>query len=147
MSKSQKLEYILCMEKLEGFKFVIDFRKETIPDLMMDEPEEVPGGESKGPTASMLLAAAIGNCLSASLNFCLTKKNIPVSGFKTKVQVVRERNDKGFWRISEVNVDLMPEVESLGDPATKRCIDIFRNYCVVSASIEEGININVNIQK
>ena len=37
----------------------------------MDEPE--PMGENSGPNAGKVLAAAIGNCLTASLLFCLQK--------------------------------------------------------------------------
>ncbi len=145
MTDSQRLEYELSMVKLDDYKFVVDFNKDSIPDLFMDESEDIPGGEGKGPTASMLLAASIGNCLSASLYFCLTKKKHKVNELKTKVIVFRERNMDGFWRISEITVSLSPDIERAGDSTAKRCMEIFRNYCVVSSSIEEGIKINVNI--
>ena len=147
MTDSQRLEYELSMVKLDDYKFIVDFNEDSIPDLLMDESEDIPGGEGKGPTASMLLAASIGNCLSASLYFCLTKKKHKVNELKTKVVVFRERNEDGFWRISEVTVTLNPDIEKADDSSAKRCMEIFRNYCVVSSSIEEGIKINVNIDE
>ncbi|MHA1202928.1 MAG: OsmC family protein [Candidatus Heimdallarchaeaceae archaeon] len=147
MTDSQRLEYELSMVKLDDYKFIVDFNKDSIPDLFMDESEDIPGGEGKGPTASMLIAAAIGNCLSASLQFCLTKKKNKVNELKTKVVIFRERNKEGFWRISEANVTITPDIENAEDSSVQRCIEIFRKYCIVSSSLEAGIKINVNIEK
>ncbi len=147
MTDSQRLEYELSMVKLDDYKFIVDFNKDTIPDLFMDESEDVLGGKGTGPTASMLLAAAIGNCLSASLSFCLTKKKHSVNELKTKVILFRERNKEGFWRISEVNVSITPNIENSEDKSAQRCVELFRKYCVVSSSLEEGIKINVSIEK
>lgn len=147
MTDSQRLEYELSMIKLDDYKFIIDFNKDSIPDLFMDESEDIPGGEGKGPSASMLIAAAIGNCLSASLQFCLTKKKNKVNELKTKVVILRERNKDGFWRISEANVTINPDIENAEDSSVQRCIEIFRKYCIVSSSLEAGIKINVNIEK
>jgi uncharacterized OsmC-like protein len=147
MTDSQRFEYELSMVKLDDYKFIVDFNKDSIPDLFMDESVDIPGGEGKGPTASMLIAAAIGNCLSASLQFCLTKKKNKVNEIKTKVVIFRERNKEGFWRISEANVTITPDIEKTEDSSVQRCIEIFRKYCIVSSSLEAGIKINVNIEK
>lgn len=145
MSEKQIYEYEINMKRLEKYKFEVDFSKETIPDLLMDELMEVPGGEETGPTASMLIGAAVGNCLSASLIFCLEKKRIAIKGIKTKVILKRQRNEEGFWRISGINVELQPEVPEKKGNDYERCIEIFRNYCIASSSIESGIPIKVNI--
>jgi hypothetical protein len=58
----------------------------------MDEPE--PLGEGTGPNAARVLAAAIGNCLSASLLFCLDKARVEVSVVRTKVTGSIVRNEK-----------------------------------------------------
>ncbi|MHA1346456.1 MAG: OsmC family protein [Candidatus Heimdallarchaeaceae archaeon] len=147
MTDSQSIEYELSMVKLDDYKFIINFNKDSIPDLLMDEPEDIPGGEGKGPSASMLLAAAIGNCLSASLTFCLTKKKNTVNELKTKVILYRERNKEGFWRISEANVTISPDIENAEDISVQRCEEVFRNYCILSSSLEDGIKINVNVEK
>ena len=86
MSKEESFEYEISMIKKDNYKFEVDFGKSTIPSLLMDESEEVPGGEGLGPSASMLLAAAVGNCLSASLTFCITKMKLEVINLKTKIK-------------------------------------------------------------
>jgi len=145
MTESDNIEYTIVMTKKDGYKFEIDFGKETIANLLMDEPKEVPGGEGKGPNASMLLATAVGHCLSASLTFCLTKKRVELKELRTKIRLKRERNDDGFWRILKIDVDLEPIVEDVKNEHFLRCSEIFRNYCIVSSSIESGIPINVNM--
>ncbi|MHA2255045.1 MAG: OsmC family protein [Candidatus Heimdallarchaeaceae archaeon] len=145
MSETSNFEYEIKLVKKENYKCEVDFG-EAIPKLLMDEPTEVLGGEGKGPQASILLAAAVGNCLSASFTFCLTKKKVNLVGLKTIVRFKRERNDQGLWRISKINADLFPEVGNKDDKDFKKCIEIFKNYCIVSMSVEQGINIEVTVK-
>ena len=144
MSETEHFEYEIYFERKDKYKFEVDFGRE-IPTLLMDEPPEVPGGEGKAPSPSFLLAAAIGNCLSASFTFCLSKKKVDLNGLKAKIKFKRERNKQGFWRISKLNVDLFPEVESESDKDYLRCIEIFKNYCIVSMSVEQGIELDVRV--
>jgi uncharacterized OsmC-like protein len=145
MSENQIFTYELNLRRKEKYKFEVDFGKDSIPTLNLDEPKEVPGGEETGPNASMLLGAAVGNCLSASLIFCLEKKRIPFTDIKSKVTLKRQRNEKGFWRISEIDVEIFPDFLDGENRDYERCIEIFRNYCIVSRSVESGIPINVDV--
>ncbi len=52
---------------LDGYKFEIDFG--DAGHLFSDEPP--PLGEGEGPNPSRLLAAAVANCLAASLLFAV----------------------------------------------------------------------------
>ncbi|HEX9913983.1 MAG TPA: OsmC family peroxiredoxin, partial [Candidatus Bathyarchaeia archaeon] len=70
MSEEDKT-FSVSMRRLDGFRFEVDFGLEGVPPMVMDEPAPV-GGDS-GPNASKVLAAAMGNCLTASLLFCLQK--------------------------------------------------------------------------
>jgi len=145
MPENQIFTLEINLKRKEKYKFEVDFGKDTIPTLMLDELKEVPGGEETGPTASMLLGAAVGNCLSASLIFCLEKKRIPLTDIKAKVILKRQRNEKGFWRILEINVELYPQTLLNNVENYERCLEIFRNYCIVSSSIVSGIPINVDV--
>jgi len=145
MSESHVFEYTIEMKRKDNYKFEVDFESDKIPKLLMDEPPSIPGGEGQGPTASMLLAAAVGNCLSASLTFCATKKDVEVLELKTTVKLKRERNKEGFWRISELDVTLEPVISDNIDNKFQRCKDIYEDYCIVSQSVKKGIPLKINL--
>jgi len=142
MSEDEKT-FKVSMKRENAFVFKVDFGLDGL-DFKMDEPEPV-GGDA-GPNASKVLAAAMGNCLTASLLFCLNKARAEVGGIETKVEGKMRRNEKGRWRIAEINIDISPEIntEEFGSQY-ERCIKLFEDFCIVSKSIEEGIPINVEV--
>ncbi len=89
----------------------------------------------------------MGNCLTASLLFCLNKARAEVGEIETNVQGKMRRNEKGRWRIAEINVELNPEInmDKFGSQF-ERCNKLFEDFCIVSKSIEEGIPINVEVK-
>ena len=141
---SEERTFNVSMKRISGFKFDIDFGIDG-GSLIMDEPHPV--GESSGPNASKVLAAAMGNCLTASLLFCLQKARVKVGDINTQVSGFLRRNQNGRWRISQINVDITPIVEDKFDKQFDRCKDLFEDFCIVSKSIEQGIPIKVNLHK
>lgn len=130
------------LELEEGYRFRVDFESILEP-FVMDEPS--PLGEGAGPKASEVLAAAVGNCLSASLLYCLRRAHIEVTGLRSEVVVTPERNSAGRLRIASLHVVIAPELRS-GDVArSRRCVELFQNFCVVSESVREGIDITVSV--
>ncbi len=143
MSDEEKT-FEVSMKRENGFEFIVDFSDPGIENLIMDEPEPV--GENKGPNASKVLAAAMGNCLSASLLFCLQKARAEVGEVETRVEGKMRRNEDGRWRIKEVSVEISPEIDREEyESKFDRCMDLFEDFCIVSQSIEEGIPINVKV--
>lgn len=131
------------LERLQDYSFKVEFGKEGVEALMTDEGE--PLGKGAGPTPSMLLAAAMGNCLSSSLLFCLQKARAQCTGMKTKVNAKMARNEKGRLRIAEVSVELTPEVDVEYVSQMERCIALYQDFCVVSKSVEQGIPLKVKV--
>jgi len=68
---SEERNFRVSMRRQEGFRFEVNFGLEGVEPFYIDEPE--PMGGNSGPNAGKVLAAAIGNCLTASLLFCLQK--------------------------------------------------------------------------
>jgi uncharacterized OsmC-like protein len=136
--------FSVSMTREKDFVFKVDFGLENF-DFTMDEPAPV-GGDT-GPNASKVLAAAMGNCLTASLLFCLNKARAEVGEIKTKVNGSMRRNEKGRWRIAEINVEISPEI-NMDEFSSQydRCSKLFEDFCIVSKSIEEGIPINVEVK-
>jgi len=130
---SEEKTFRVDVKHERDFVFRVGFGLEGVDDLIMDEPEPV--GGSIGPDASRLVAAAVGNCLSASLLFCLMKARVEVSGMETTVEGVVARNEEGRWRIRELNVELAPEVEGDREKQLERCVGIFEQFCIASQRI------------
>lgn len=134
----------LAMELAEGYRFAVDFGQEGVPPLLLDEP--APLGEGSGPSASRLLAAAVGNCLSASALFCLRKARVPVSGMRTVVRTDLERNAQGRMRIEKIEVSVRPEVPEEDRERMTRCLDLFEDFCIVTQSVRGGIEVEVAVE-
>lgn len=139
--------FTVTLERLSGMQFKTTFDFDHFPELMFDEPENVPTGKNEYPNASRILAAAVGNCLSASLTFCLEKRKVPLDNLTTVVKGTLGRSEEGYWRIQKLDVEMHIKYDELTESVEKsfeRCKNLFFNYCIVSASIKEGIEINVN---
>jgi uncharacterized OsmC-like protein len=134
----------LSLEKQRDYQFLIDFGIAGVSPLLADEPP--PLGEGVGPGPSRLLGAALGNCLAVSLQFCLERARIPVNGMTVRVHGIVARNDAGRLRIPRVEVHLEPRVAEEDIPRLQRCIDVFEDYCTVSASVRGGIDVAVTVE-
>jgi organic hydroperoxide reductase OsmC/OhrA len=132
------------LEQQEGFEFRVRFDWPQVPELVLDEPE--PLGRRAGPNAARLVAAAVANCLSASLVFCLRSKFRQNPGPVRAMATGRlERNDKGRYRIAGIDVVLSIS-EKFGDmPHQERCLEQFEDFCVVTQSIRAGIPVSVSV--
>jgi organic hydroperoxide reductase OsmC/OhrA len=131
------------LERLQDYSFKVDFGHAGMEALITDE--EVPLGKGVGPNPSMLLAAAMGNCLSSSLLFCLVKARADVKGIKTSVKARMTRNEKGRWRITEMDVELNAKVDKEYTSQMERCVALFEEFCIVSKSVEQGIPFKVKV--
>ena len=127
----------------EGYRFQVNFG-DGWPRLVMDEP--APLGEDAGPNAVRVLAAAAGNCLSASAPYCLRRARIDVLGIKTAVRATAVRNEKGRLRIGGLEVLIEPLVQVGDILRTRRCLDIFEDFCVVTESVRNGIDVCVAVE-
>jgi uncharacterized OsmC-like protein len=112
--------------------------------ILVDEPQ--PLGEARGPNAADLLGAAVGNCLSASLAFCLRKARVELVDLTAHVTVQIERNEQGRHRITGIDVDLVPKLGSMDGARAERCEALFEDFCTVTASIRKGIPVRVTLE-
>lgn len=141
---SEEGRFTIHLEQLEDYQINVRFDWKRAADLLMDEGP--PLGEASGPNASRLLAAAAANCLSASLLHCLTKEEPPAHSLKTEATCIMVRNDKKRLRIGGMEVKLIISDELGDSKRIDRCKELFEDFCVVSASIRNGIPIKVSVQ-
>jgi organic hydroperoxide reductase OsmC/OhrA len=139
----EEQEYETKVKLIEGLKFEIDFNTDQIASVTMDEP--MPVGSGRYPNAGQMLAAAVGNCLAASLAFCLQRARAEVRGMSATVYTKLERNQRGRLRVTSVRVELEPEVD---DPKKlERCLEIYEDFCIVSQSVRQGIPVQVDVRR
>jgi organic hydroperoxide reductase OsmC/OhrA len=127
-----------------GYAFTVDFGQEGVPDLTVDEPP--PLGAGTGPNAARLIAVAIGNCLGASLLFCLRRSRIPVKELRAGVEGRLVRDARGRLRIGEIRVKLAPDVALEDRKRMDRCLALYEDYCLVTESVRHGIPVTVEVE-
>ncbi|MFP4076405.1 MAG: gamma-glutamylcyclotransferase [Halochromatium sp.] len=135
--------FTIQLEQREGYAINVAFDWPRAADLLMDEPP--PLGETNGPNASRLLAAAVGNCLSASLLYCLGKEEPPDRSLRTEVTCVMVRNEKKRLRIGRMEVRLILAPNLIEGKRFERCKTLFEDFCVVSASVRQGIPMVISV--
>jgi uncharacterized OsmC-like protein len=140
---SEQGRFTIQLEQREGFEINVAFDWKRAADLLMDEPP--PLGHQNGPNASRLLAAAVGNCLSASLLYCVAKDEPPDNCLRSEVTCVMVRNEKKRLRIGRMEVRLILSDDLVASKRFERCKTLFEDFCVVSASVREGIPIAVSV--
>ena len=136
--------FSLTIQSMYGFSQVVDFKLQGVPLLVTDEP--LPLGKGRGPNPAQLLAAAVGSCLAAGLTFCLRKARIDVGGLRTKVEGTLVRNAAGRLRVGSLRVRLSPEVYPEDRDRLERCSALFEDFCLVTQSVREGIDIEVAVE-
>ncbi len=133
------------LEHLEGYKFEVGFDVEGIPSLIVDEMK--PTGQGSGPNPSRLLSVAVGHCLSSSLLYCLRKARIGIKKLETTVKTNVARNTEGYLRITGLDVQIQLEVDEKDRIRVPRCLTVFENYCTVTQSVRNGIDVKVDIKQ
>jgi len=141
MSDPQRIR--LTLEQEDDYAFRIRFDETTIADLMTDEP--APLGKGEGPNPTRLLAAAVANCLSASLLFALRKyKNAPAP-IRAEIVGRKARNAEGRRRIPHADVTIRLADKAADLEHFDRVLAQFEQFCVVTQSVREGVSVDVKI--
>ena len=140
---SEEGRFTIRLEQQEGFQIAARFDTKRTPDLLMDEPP--PLGEQAGPNASRVLAAAAADCLAASLLYCVFKEEPPPNCLRAEATCTMVRNAKKRLRVGRIEVRLIVTEAVTGAARFPRCKDLFEDFCVVSASIRQGIPLAVSV--
>lgn len=136
--------FSLDVEQVERFKFDVTFDDPSWTQVRLDEPDPI--GDGTAPNAARLLGAAIGNCLAASLLFCLQKSRVEVKDISAHVEGEMVRNENGRMRIGSVKVTIEPTVDGVPRARLARCLELFEDFCVVTQSVRGGIDVDVTVE-
>lgn len=133
----------VTLRQRADYQFDIAFAPE-LPTVLSDEPP--PLGQGAGPSPVQLLLAAVGNCMSSSLHFALTKFHNQTGGMVTTASAEIGRNDAGRLRVLSIAVDIR-----LGAPAASlqrldRILGQFEEFCTVGQSVRQGIPTTITVR-
>lgn len=118
-------------------------------ELELDEPWWVPVGNDEAPCPADYLLMATGGCQVEVLKQCLEKARVDT--YEIRLHAERERDTSGEtpeaypehtgMRFPRLTFKLEVETTSEFENRVKRCLDVCEDACIVSRSVEDGIEI------
>lgn len=134
----------LGLTLVDDYRFEVAFRDLDVPPLFIDEPP--PLGAGDGPNPARVLGAALGSCLGSSLLFCLRKARIEVRDLAITVRGTVVRNERQRLRVGSIDVALAPTVAGEDRGRMSRCLEVFEDFCIITASVREGVDVSVHVE-
>lgn len=130
------------LTQVQDYQFDLHFGTPG-PALRADEPP--PLGQGAGPSPVQLLAASVGNCLSASLLFALRKFKQAPEPLSCSVQAEVGRNPDGRLRVLGLQARLTLGVPGASLTHLDRVLDSFEGFCTVTQSVRSAIPVTVAV--
>lgn len=140
---SESLSFKIELEQQSDYEFRVKFDWPQVDELLLDEP--APLGGSAGPNAARLIGAAVANCLSSSLLFCMRKFKQTPGTLRAEVTGELARNEQGRLRIGRYDVTIRLSDEAGAIQHFDRCLAQFEDFCVVTESVRHGIPVGVRV--
>ncbi len=137
-------EFSISIDQVQDYEFLVKLDKPEGGGIRTDESP--PLGKDAGPNPSRMLAAAIGNCLAASLMFACGKSGLKLTGVHADVNVQIKRNEKRRLRVHKVLVTIDPGLSAEEAAKAKGARDVFEDFCTVTQSIRDGIAVEVKVK-
>lgn len=138
---TQTLE--ISVNLFKGNAFRIQFDESSVDSVTTDGPWLF--GGDHGPAPSRLLAASVASCLASSLLHCLRKARVAIEDLSATVVLSEARNAQGRLRVERMSVLLNPQVAPEHIDRLSRCTTLFQDYCTVTESVRQGIDIRVTV--
>ena len=133
----------ISMVRQDRYRFRVEFESAGVAPLDVDESPPLGGGA--GPNPARLLATAVGECLSSSLIFCLGKSRVEVATMRTVVRGAYVRNERNRLRVGRLDVEITIGVPGVEAAKLSKCLELFEDFCVVTASVRKGIPVGVTV--
>ena len=117
-------------------------------DIQVDEPESFHGTD-KGPSPVEFFLIGIGGCLGSTFTYCLQKQNVEIDTLEVVVDgQLKHAGPKMLLRLVNIEAELLITARD-NDSSEKieQCIKTFREYCIVTNSITQGVPLDVKVSK
>src|SRR5215469_7619002 len=114
------------------YRFLVDFGP-NLATTTADEPPPV--GDGAGPSPVQLLAAAVANCLSASLVFANSKFTEDPGALTATATCEIGRNERNRLRVTGMNVKIVLGTAPESLAHLERSLAQFEDFCTVTQSV------------
>lgn len=116
--------------------------------INLDEPKSF-HGTNLGPSSVEYLLIGIGGCLGSSFMYCLIKHDIEIENLEIVVDG-KLTHQPPTMRLKLVHVDvkilyILKDISQ--NDKIELCLNKFKEHCIVSETLINGIPINVECQK
>ena len=129
------------LEQVERSEFKVSFPRSPFSGVVVDE--STPVGNDRGPNPVQSLAMAVGHCMSSTLVNTLERAHVRVTPLQTTVRTVVSANAQGRRRVQQLSVSIATQpVDEADRSRFEHCVEIFADFCTVSAAVREGIPIH-----
>jgi uncharacterized OsmC-like protein len=145
MRKQTERHFNVHLEHVDRFQFrsqASEGERLHGEPILSDEPDPV--GDASAQATPALLATALAHCLSASLLETMRHARVDVRSLVTDATAVVALGPEGHPRIRQVDVVIQPQVPANSD-RLDRCAEVFEKHCTVTASVRDGVQINVKV--
>jgi len=120
-------------------------------ELLLDEPEWIPGGNDAAPWPSNYLLVACAGCQVEVVTQALEKARI--DDYEIDVEAHFETADLGpdlpeypdhlSWRYTTIVMDVSVETTDENEAKVERLLDLAEDACIVSRSVERGVEFEI----
>jgi len=117
-------------------------------DIHVDEPKSFHGTDL-GPSSIEYILIGIGGCLGSSFVYCLNRNNVDIENLEIIVDGTLKHIDREkHLRLIDIKVNLyFTTRNNESSEKIDLCIKKFKEHCVVTNSIMDGIPVQVKVQQ
>ena len=136
----------ISIDWIDDFGFTTKVRH--LKNFLIDEPLSFKGSD-RGPSPVEYILIGIGGCLGMSFIHCTKKNDIKINKLNILVDgKMTHSSPSNQLQLVSVSVELNVvqfEEKEKEKKNLEKCIDSYRQYCIVSNSLIKGLPIDVKV--
>ncbi len=132
----------ISITRQDRYRFLVDFGP-RLPSAIVDEPP--PLSDGAGPSPPQLLAAAVANCLAASLVFAVARYREDPGALTATATCDISRNEHNRPRVTGIAVRIALDAAAETLVNLERALAQFEDFCTVAQSVKTGIPLAVTV--
>lgn len=133
------------LTRVGGYEFQAQTDHPSRHKFTLDEAPPV--GTGRGPDASHLLAAAVGQDLASSFVRCAEEEGLALEEVTADVSATLRPEEDGRWRVARIVAKLRVDGIDEGElPAFTRCRDAFEDLCALTPGLGQAFPVEVAVR-